>query len=423
MKNRFYLAWPLLLYTAWRLRVSLLRVAAFIAVASFALNLYVAHINPSADFYLPFTRFWELAFGSLLAYATLHPGGGWYSAAQRMFPRLEPVLFSEIRSVAGFVLVATAVFLLTSATVFPGWWALLPTLGTCLVISAGPGAWLNRRVLSSPLIVWFGLISYPLYLWHWPLLSFAEIVEFGPVRIQIRAVLVFVAIFLAWLTYKFVETPLRHGGHSLQKVTGLCTSMAMIAAVAMGTWGLRGLPDRAINQAPKWTFLAYYDNLHVHGLYATYRAECDFYDWDTKTRKQRIAASCTDVPVGQSVFLWGDSHAQALSFGLRQFFAGRRRMAQVASSGCSPSIDGGETDAPALDCAVSNRYALHEIARLKPHIVIMAQVRNHQATDWDRIADRLHTLGAGRVVSVAASGVCSPLLGHQPGLYQGRFGW
>lgn len=248
--------------------------------------------------------------------------------------------------------------------------------------------------------MWFGLISYPLYLWHWPLLSFAEIVEFGPVRIQIRAVLVLVAILLAWLTYKFVETPLRHGGYSRQKVAGLCALMAMIAVVAMGTWGLRGLPARAINRTPRWTFLAYYDNLHVHGIYATYHAECDFYDWDTKTRKQHIAASCTDVPVGQSVFLWGDSHAQALSFGLRKFFAGNPRVAQVASSGCSPSIDGGETDAPAMDCARSNRYALHEIGRLKPLIVIMAQVHNHQNTDWNRIADRLHFLGADKVVLI-----------------------
>ncbi len=97
IEEQFYLVWPLLLYTAWRSRVSLPRVAAFIAVASFAVNLYVAHINPSADFYLPFTRFWELALGSLLAYATLHPGRHTYSAVQRIFPRLKPTLFSEIR--------------------------------------------------------------------------------------------------------------------------------------------------------------------------------------------------------------------------------------------------------------------------------------------------------------------------------------
>ncbi len=400
IEEQFYLVWPLLLYTAWRLRVSLPKVAAFIAVASFALNLYVARINPSADFYLPFTRFWELAFGSLLAYVTLNPLREGNSAVLRMLPRFEQKLYLEIRSIVGFVLVATAVFLLTSSMVFPGWWALLPTFGTCLLISAGPTAWLNKRILSNPLIVWFGLISYPLYLWHWPLLSFAEIVAFGPVRIQIRALLVLLSILLAWLTYKFVETPLRHGGQSRYKVIGLCTSMATIAVVAMGAWGLRGLPARAINRAPKWAFLAYYDNLHVHGLYATYRAECDFYDWDTKTRKQHIAESCTDVPVGQSAFLWGDSHAQALSYGLRKFFTGNPRVAQVASSGCSPSIDGGETDAPALDCGVSNRYALKEIARLRPRIVIMAQVHNHQATDWNRIADRLHSLGVGNVVLV-----------------------
>ena len=82
-----------------------------------------------------------------------------------------------------------------------------PTIGTALIISAGSHAWFNRVVLSNHVLVWFGLISFPLYLWHWPLLSFAQIVESGtpPSQIRFFAVLVFIA--LAWLTYKFVEKP------------------------------------------------------------------------------------------------------------------------------------------------------------------------------------------------------------------------
>lgn len=72
-------------------------------------------------------------------------------------------------------MIAIALGLLNKKAAFPGWWAVLPTIGTCLVISAGPGAWLNRKFLSSRPVVWVGLISYPLYLWHWLLLSFAWI--------------------------------------------------------------------------------------------------------------------------------------------------------------------------------------------------------------------------------------------------------
>ena len=75
-------------------------------------------------------------------------------------------------------MIAVAVFLINESMVFPGWWALLPCCGTFLVVSAGPNAWLrNRRVLSNRLLVGIGLMSYPLYLWHWPLLSFARITK------------------------------------------------------------------------------------------------------------------------------------------------------------------------------------------------------------------------------------------------------
>ena len=98
-------------------------------------------------------------------------------------------------------MIAVAVFLMNKSMVFPGWWALLPCCGTFLVVSAGPNAWLNRRVLSNRLLVGIGLISYPLYLWHWSLLSFARITESEPPSAVLRIGLVIVSFALAWLTY------------------------------------------------------------------------------------------------------------------------------------------------------------------------------------------------------------------------------
>ena len=88
-----------------------------------------------------------------------------------------------------------------------------PVLGTCLCISAGPGAWINRRLLGSRIAVWFGLISYPLYLWHWPLLAYARVLENGsdPARV-VRIAAVVAAIGLAWITYRYVELRLRRSG-------------------------------------------------------------------------------------------------------------------------------------------------------------------------------------------------------------------
>jgi hypothetical protein len=98
---------------------------------------------------------------------------------------------------------------LSKQTPFPGWWGLLPASGTVLVISAGPEAWINRKLLSSRPLVFIGLISYSLYLWHWPLLSFAHIIEPGTLPVNTIAGAVAMAFILASLTFLAVEKPLR----------------------------------------------------------------------------------------------------------------------------------------------------------------------------------------------------------------------
>ena len=83
----------------------------------------------------------------------------------------------------------------------------MPTLGAGLVISGRPQAWLNRNILSSRTLVWLGLISYPLYLWHWPLLSLERIIEGEEPSIELRIAAVSISIALAWLTYTFLNGP------------------------------------------------------------------------------------------------------------------------------------------------------------------------------------------------------------------------
>src|SRR6185436_20277250 len=96
---------------------------------------------------------------------------------------------ADLKAVAGLVLVAAGIALLSAQRPFPGWRALLPVAGTALLIAAGPTAWVNRRVLSNPLMVYLGLISYPLYLWHWPLLVYARIAAGGEPPASLRLAL------------------------------------------------------------------------------------------------------------------------------------------------------------------------------------------------------------------------------------------
>ena len=91
---------------------------------------------------------------------------------------------------------------------FPSGWALLPTLGAFLIIASGPTAALNRILLSNRAMVFVGLISYPLYLWHWTLLSFARIIDGGTPQLSVRVSAVLLSVLLAFLTFRFLETPI-----------------------------------------------------------------------------------------------------------------------------------------------------------------------------------------------------------------------
>ncbi len=165
IEEQFYLAWPLLLMLAARLRLSIVAMASVLCVASFVLNVALIGTHPVASFYLPFTRAFELLAGAVLA-------RGWDRIDQGDAA-------SNRRAWIGMALIAVSAAILDPHRAFPGWWALLPVGGTALLLSA-PKAWPSRAVLASPPLVWIGLISYPLYLWHWPLLVFSGAIKFAP---------------------------------------------------------------------------------------------------------------------------------------------------------------------------------------------------------------------------------------------------
>jgi peptidoglycan/LPS O-acetylase OafA/YrhL len=217
VEEQFYIFWPLFLGLVWRARapVGRARMAWWIGIVgtlSFLLNVATIHRHPEAVFYSPLSRIWELAAGALLA----------HSALRRTTPR--GALDSETRVMTGLLLIGLGLYFIQKEKTFPGWWAILPVLGACLCISGGPLTWLGRNVLGSRVFVWFGLISYPLYLWHWPLLA------------------VVTAILLAWLTYRFLERPLRKSG-SPQVVRWLLICMVALAVAGAAIYA-RFIPAR-----------------------------------------------------------------------------------------------------------------------------------------------------------------------------------
>jgi peptidoglycan/LPS O-acetylase OafA/YrhL len=250
VEEQFYILWPLILVMAWRIRSAVPTLIMAIILASFMLNVGTVEQYPAAAFYLPFSRFWELLCGGLIAYFALlkdDPGFG-RGAHQRLRAMLDALpsratasssWLNHLASIIGAVLVCFAVLKIDRQSDFPGWWALLPTSGALLLIAAGPNAWFNRVVLARKTMVFVGLISYPLYLWHWPLFSFARLV--GQASQPLLIGLIIVSIFLAWATYRLVELPVkrrsRDPGNAAKMTRALCLYLAGITLLGFAVWG------------------------------------------------------------------------------------------------------------------------------------------------------------------------------------------
>jgi peptidoglycan/LPS O-acetylase OafA/YrhL len=222
IEEQFYIVWPVIAALAWRLRIKLLYVVSTLTVASFALNVARVGTHESATFYLPVTRSWELGVGALLAYWAVFEST---KLAAVVTPR------RNVIAAAGVALLAAALIVIDQRKVFPGWWAMLPTLGAALLIAAGPPAWFNRVVLGNRVMVFVGLISYPLYLWHWPILSFLRVVDGRAPADAIKAVAVVATFALAWLTYELIEKPIRFRQRGRAPAAALFASVAVIGAV------------------------------------------------------------------------------------------------------------------------------------------------------------------------------------------------
>jgi peptidoglycan/LPS O-acetylase OafA/YrhL len=233
IEEQFYIFWPLLLWLASGRRAHYLALTVAIVLASFALNVYQTGSNPVAAFYSPLPRLWELLLGGGLAY---------WMATRGRFTASES--WRNFGSLAGLTLLVVAFVGINKDSAFPGWRVGLPTLGTALFIWAGARAWVNRALLSTSVMVWFGRISFPLYLWHWPLLAFPRIIEGTEVVQWKRLFAVAIAMLLAWLTYEFVEKPVRHSARPRRTALILLSLMMAIGAVGAWTWAQDGFGSR-----------------------------------------------------------------------------------------------------------------------------------------------------------------------------------
>lgn len=247
IEEQFYLIFPLILMLTFRIRVNPAVVILSLLLASFAVNIVQINSNAAQTFYYPHTRVWELLIGSFVAYINLYKRSDFDRIGQRIlllrvFDKEQAL--ANLLSWLGFLLIVVAWKWLDHEKIsYPSGWALMPTLGAACLILAGEKAWLNRKFLSNKIVVFIGLISYPLYLWHWPLLSFTRIVEMEKPNSGIRFLVLVLSGLLAWLTYYFIEKKLRHREHWMVAVS-LLACLGLIGVVGYQVKQQKGYVNR-----------------------------------------------------------------------------------------------------------------------------------------------------------------------------------
>ena len=150
-------------------------------------------------------------------------------------------------SVFGLLLLIFGFFRIKAGMAFPGKWALVPVFGAIFLIAAGPNAFFNRLILQNKIAVFIGRISYPLYLWHWPLICYAKVYWGEMPSTATRWAILLIAILLAFLSTKFIENPLRFGNFKRFKVSLLCAAMAVL-----GVLGFCGMQMRLEKVREGW---------------------------------------------------------------------------------------------------------------------------------------------------------------------------
>lgn len=289
VEEQFYLVFPLLLLALRRGRPrSLAMIVGGLAVLSLALSEWAFRREPTATFYLLPTRAWELLAGSLLAF--------WLQRRER-----PTGLVSEVGAGAGLAMIVGAILYFDETTPFPGLWALVPVVGSALVIlCADRSNWTGRLLGWQPLVA-IGLISYSAYLWHQPLFAFARIRSVLAPSPLLMAGLSVLALLLAWATWRFVEVPFRKPEMVSRK---RIFASALIGVVGLAGAGKaldlrQGLPQRL---DPEILAIAKFDRSFTSGTKACIKVT------------GQAAPYCVFNPaLGKRAALWGDSHAESIA--------------------------------------------------------------------------------------------------------------
>lgn len=324
VEEQYYLLFPALLLFVHRFAKRwIVGTIASILVLSLAFSIAAVALGwMNVAFYHPFSRFWELMVGSLLAATSLRP-------------RLSYAMATVVCTIC-FVALLTCLYFVGSTTPFPGALALVPTLATAGIILCGEQhATPVGRLLAMRVPVFIGKISYSLYLWHWPLLALLTIwgAEANPWAVTC---VVLLGVGVASLSYFYVENPFR--GRGIVKTRRPVFAALVVSIVAFSSAGLAmrmldGLPQRFPLDIAR-----YAQQVELQRNWAHFRYHTCFKGF-TDTEENFEEKGCLAIDPGRkNVLIFGDSHAAQLYYGLQQRFP-EVNFLQVTSFSCYPLFD------------------------------------------------------------------------------------
>jgi peptidoglycan/LPS O-acetylase OafA/YrhL len=362
VEEQFYLGYPLLLllvarYTPRRQTL----VIAVLALLSLLLCIWASHHSTGVNYYALPTRAWELLLGGLLSLTAVAPRSR---------------VVREIAAASGVAVLVAAVWLYAPARIsYPGPYTLLPCAATAALLVAGTDAGsATTRLLAWPPLVFIGLISYSLYLWHLPLLGFATYYSIGPLTAVDCAAVIACIVGVGALSYRVIEQPVRQRAFLKTPralLLGSGAASALVLAVGLLLWNSDGFPqrlsaqERALLVAPDIRDLVRCTTLSLEQI-----------------RAARVCRFDPQEAPGANILLWGDSHALAVLPAFKDLSARRHmRLYFVVKSSCWPilaSVDRTRSVRAQAACTAFNSAVVDLVRDIKPALVILGGHWNDQ---------------------------------------------
>lgn len=380
VEEQYYLIFPVFLLLAWRFgRARVFWMIIGFSALSLALSEWSARHMPSANFYLAHTRAWELFAGSIAAFIASKRG----------------VRANDLLAAIGLAAIVFSIFWFDDSTPFPSLYALLPVGGVVLLVLFGGAGTLAARLLGLKPVVAIGLISYSAYLWHQPLFAFARIRQSGEPSHAVMGALAAAALALAWLSWRFVEQPFRGKTPLLPSRRALFTASGA-ALVALAGFGAAGHVKNGFDfrLSPSDRALYAFTKYEKKSAPLYRKGKCFL------TVNQTYADYAPECTMAGGAVIWGDSHAAALSVGLRRRFDA---VTQRTATSCPPILPYRSAARP--HCFDTNAAILAEIAAAPPKTVLLhASWASYSAGLAEGVEQTLHALKAAGVEDVVVIG-------------------